>query len=334
MNLAISISTLLLGGWVLNTPVEDLPPEQANQVPTMEELFPQQPAAAAQTNAGPVRKDPNPLKALPRNEVQERLRSQKEPQTRTNFENEKARKEALAKGMFNSAGEPARKPKATPWALPASPTDPLRANALGGVQYPLPPTVRESDLMPGPLPVDPFSSPTTPKLVDLPPTRMAYSPRTAQAPSMYDQTQQMREQIDTAVHPSYAPQAAPAKAFADARPYSSGVSPYMNLFRNDTAGGTIDNYSTYVRPALDQRSMNQQFNVDLYGLERNQRIQNAALQQLGRTYSCAPQSIGTPQFYGNYGNYYPGSYGPSNIGQGPYGAGGYGAGYGGGGYGQ
>lgn len=99
----------------------------------------------------------------------------------------------------------------------------------------------------------------------------------------------------------------------------------MNLFRNDTNGGTIDNYSTYVRPALNQQSTNQQFNMDLYGLQRNQKIQSAILQQLGRDYNwCAPQSIGTPQFYMNYGNYYPGSYGPNNYGQGPYGAGGYG----------
>ncbi len=106
------------------------------------------------------------------------------------------------------------------------------------------------------------------------------------------------------------------------QPYSSGVSPYMNLFRNDTAGGTIDNYSTYVRPALDQRSMNQQFNMDVYGLQRNQRIQSAAMQRLGREYSREPQSIGTPQFYRNYGNFYsPGGYGPNSSGQGPYGYG-------------
>ena len=80
----------------------------------------------------------------------------------------------------------------------------------------------------------------------------------------------------------------------------------MGLFRNDTTGGTIDNYSTLVRPALDQRSMNQQFNMDIYGLERNARLQNAALQQMNRcNNSRAPQSIGTPQFYMNYGGYYP-----------------------------
>ena len=78
----------------------------------------------------------------------------------------------------------------------------------------------------------------------------------------------------------------------------------MGLFRNDTNGGTIDNYSTVVRPALDQRSMNLQFNVDIYGLTRNARIQNAALQDMGRGGASAPQIIGTPQFYNSNNNYY------------------------------
>jgi hypothetical protein len=58
--------------------------------------------------------------------------------------------------------------------------------------------------------------------------------------------------------------------------------------------------------------------MDLYGLERNQKIQNAALQQMSRGNSRAPQSIGTPQFYMNYGNFYPG-YQQGSNGQGLYG---------------
>ncbi len=47
----------------------------------------------------------------------------------------------------------------------------------------------------------------------------------------------------------------PAKPFANyVRP--SPVSPYMNLFRSDNAGGTIDNYSTLVKPLLQQQRMN------------------------------------------------------------------------------
>jgi len=129
----------------------------------------------------------------------------------------------------------------------------------------------------------------------------------------------MRQRNEASLHPAFSPTQPATKAFATARPYSSGGSPYMGLFRNDTSGGTIDNYSTFVRPALDQRSMNQQFNMDIYGLDRNAKIQNELLQRFGRGgNSRAPQSIGTPQFYMNYGNYYPG------FGQGGYGQGGYG----------
>jgi hypothetical protein len=169
------------------------------------------------------------------------------------------------------------------------------------------------------VPADQYATPTSQNSTGIPTSRRAYSPRTAESPTSYAAADQMRQVTEAAAHPAYVPQAAPpAKAFATARPFSSGVSPYMNLFRNDTSGGTIDNYSTYVRPALDQRSLNQQFNMDVYGLQRNAQIQSAALQQLGRNNSRAPQTIGTPQFYQNYGNYYPGFWqGQGQPGYGP-----------------
>jgi hypothetical protein len=108
--------------------------------------------------------------------------------------------------------------------------------------------------------------------------------------------------------PSYSAQTS-EKAFANQKVFTSGVSPYMNLFRNDTNGGTIDNYSTYVKPALEQQKTNQQLGMDIYGLERNARIQNANLQRLDRR-SRAPQSVGTPQFYQKGGSV--NSYGDSN----------------------
>ena len=64
---------------------------------------------------------------------------------------------------------------------------------------------------------------------------------------------------------------------------SSGVSPYMQLFRNDTAGGTIDNYTTLVRPQLQQQRMNQQFGTDIWGLQRDARIQQSSLQRMQNT---------------------------------------------------
>ncbi len=326
MNIAIGISTLLLGGWVLNTPVQDLPPDQADQTPVLEIPFSPPAESAERAAADRARRNESPERAFPRDEVEGRLREQKEPQTQTNL-GDSTRRNALAQGRLTpQVNQPqGNVQKRASWVLPSPPTDPLRANVPGAPPLPLPPTMRESDLTPGAGPADPYASPTTPRIADLPPSRQAYSPRTAQAPSTYDETTQNRDLAAEGMHPAYTQQPPAPKAFAEARPFSSGVSPYMNLFRNDTNGGTIDNYSTYVRPALNQQSTNQQFNMDLYGLQRNQKIQSAILQQLGRDYnSCAPQSIGTPQFYMNYGNYYPGSYGPNNYGQGPYGAGGYG----------
>ena len=108
-------------------------------------------------------------------------------------------------------------------------------------------------------------------------------------------------------YPGFAIPAAPTKPFANARPFASGVSPYMGLFRNDTNGGTIDNYSTLVRPALDQRSMNQQFNLDIYGLERNARLQNRALQDIDRYNQSRSHRKASAHrsFTGSFGGYYP-----------------------------
>ena len=63
--------------------------------------------------------------------------------------------------------------------------------------------------------------------------------------------------------------------------------------------------------ALDQRNINQQVGRDLRGLERNNRVQNSALQQMERD-SRNLQGVSTPQFM-NYGSFFPsgsGEYGP------------------------
>jgi hypothetical protein len=101
----------------------------------------------------------------------------------------------------------------------------------------------------------------------------------------------------------------PQKAFANYQPPPSGSSPYMNLWRTGTNNGTIDNYTTLVRPALQQQNANQQFGNDIFGLQRAERIQRAAIQQVNPQ-SRYLQGIGTPQYYMNTGGYYPGMYGP------------------------
>jgi hypothetical protein len=314
MHVAIGIGTLLLGGWVLNTPVYDLPPEQAEQIPDVKVPFSVEPVPAEAYGTGNYRRNPNPERAVPRDEVIRQLRKQKEPAARADIIGEPDRRAALSKGMSPKLNPQAPARRQAAWVLPPAPTDPLSARDPYGPQYPVPPTLREADLRPNPGAVDPYASPTAPRPLDVPSSRQAnYTPRTAAQSSYYNQASEVFEQRQASAHPAYATQPAPGKAFADVPRFSGGVSPYMNLFRNDTNGGTIDNYSTFVRPALDQRSLNQQFNIDFFGLQRNQRIQNAALQQLGRAgYSRDQRSIGTPQFYQNYGNYYPGGYGQGN----------------------
>ena len=92
----------------------------------------------------------------------------------------------------------------------------------------------------------------------------------------------------------------PQKAFANYQAPSSGVSPYMNLFRTGTNNGTIDNYTTLVRPALQQQTANQTFGNDIFGLQRTERLQGAALQQIDRNPRTL-QGAGTPQYYINSG---------------------------------
>lgn len=132
------------------------------------------------------------------------------------------------------------------------------------------------------------------------PTYRRPTPREKQPSAYSDAFAQQQKQLTAAVTPQ--------KAFNNYQSPPSGVSPYMNLFRNDTANGTIDNYTTLVRPALQQQSSNQQFGHDIFGLQRNVRIQNAALRQMDRN-TRNLQGVGTPQYYMNYGGYYP-NYGP------------------------
>ncbi len=100
-----------------------------------------------------------------------------------------------------------------------------------------------------------------------------------------------------------APSPASDKAFAGYQP-QSGVSPYMNLFR--IGGETIDNYTSLVRPQIEQRFLNQQFNRDIRTLNNTSQTQRVDLQQLYRT-NQSLQGVATPQYYMNYGSYYPGS---------------------------
>ncbi len=101
---------------------------------------------------------------------------------------------------------------------------------------------------------------------------------------------------------SAAPPMPDNKAFSQYRA-PSPVSPYLNLFRSDS-NGTVDNYSTLVKPQLDQMNLNSQFGRDIHGLNANTQMQGLTIRQLQ---SRTLQGVSTPQFM-NYGSYFQNPY--------------------------
>jgi hypothetical protein len=100
------------------------------------------------------------------------------------------------------------------------------------------------------------------------------------------------------------------------------VSPWQNLYRTGTNGGTIDNYNSIVRPQLDQGSTNQHVSAQIGGLQNTQdamlQQQRAALQGRGQEVPTGTGLV-NPSNYINYKNYYPGLNAPPAGPSGPYG---------------
>jgi hypothetical protein len=278
MNIAVGIGALLLGGWVLNPSGSD----DQTKAP---------PRSSAET-------------ALPPG-ISGRGDVNKGTQGDTGQRGERRERSRL-EGVHTPGYD--TQPSGSSGAkgfLPTPPTEPGRA-WNGKYVMPTPPTGvgRDAEYRNPWAAVNPSGDPSAPTFPQIPTSRQSYQPHNVYSPSYYEQRSYERK--ESSPYSNFGSGAVPDKPFAKAQPFASGVSPYMGLFRNDTAGGTIDNYTTFVRPALDQRSMNQQFNVDIYGLERNARLQQAAMRQREREdNSRTPQSISTPQFYMNYGGYYP-----------------------------
>jgi hypothetical protein len=181
-------------------------------------------------------------------------------------------------------------------------------------KIPLNPTESRGVGAAGPIaPTSPFDS--TKRAVPLAPTSSMFFPPSGAG------AQQSRTSAAGMMSPMMrnAPSASPQlldKPFTGYRP-QSGVSPYSLLFQRN--GQTNDNYSNLVRPQLEQRNLNQQFNNNIYGLERNtSQIQQTMLQQANQPQRGTAQGIATPQFQnmgagGQSGmqNYYPGQgFGP------------------------
>jgi len=94
------------------------------------------------------------------------------------------------------------------------------------------------------------------------------------------------------------------KPYSGYRP-SRGVSPYMNLFRDDTDFGRIDNYNTLVRPRLQQQNENRQAAGQIRGLQGATRAQGSAIQHIGNRTGTVPRTTG--QFFNNTQQYFPGA---------------------------
>jgi hypothetical protein len=119
----------------------------------------------------------------------------------------------------------------------------------------------------------------------------------------------------TGSYPSYASQQArmPRLDLTQGSPYSASAtvskpfagytraratSPYMELNRTDYGYNVIDPYNQYVRPQLERMSANQQLGREIRGLQHS-------VQTLGRQ-TQSLRGVIIPQYYMNYGNYYPG----------------------------
>jgi hypothetical protein len=88
----------------------------------------------------------------------------------------------------------------------------------------------------------------------------------------------------------------------------SPVSPYMQLYQRQSASG-LDNYNQFVRPLLEQQRVNQAINSEIRGVQSGVRLQNYAIQRLGKA-AVSPQLQRTnaPEYFMNHQRYFPSHY--------------------------
>ncbi|MGD0517849.1 MAG: hypothetical protein ABSA26_09975 [Thermoguttaceae bacterium] len=187
--------------------------------------------------------------------------------------------------------------------MPIAPTDSSAGSQAGRVYQHLPPTAnaataesagaggRTSGLS------DPNSVPTSPTHA---------RPGEAQSYTSLHNAEVQNQRAAATRNAASAPAQLTPKPFSGAGPQSSGSSPYMNLFRGGNNNGTVDNYSTLVRPELDQQRANQKFGADIHGLENSTHVQGMNIRQLNRDTQTL-QGVNATQYFMNYGDYYQGA---------------------------
>lgn len=314
--ITMGIGALVLGGWMLNSSPENqvertMPPvAAAGESATM--------GGTASTSGGPTGLDTEAqLKLRQYQQMQQQRRDLQQqpapmqPGTQSGAQpyTPPTTKPMIAQPLGQPTQQSGRQ-QTTPMnsnsVLPLTPTESVRSTTLGMLGMPSSPTASLGDAN-----IDAQAEAANlargPGGAVMPssPTGRTYAPRTYDT-STYTEMDQRRAMSQYNAHPGFAPTQPIEKPLANVRLNTNGVSPWMNLYRNNHDNGTVNNYYTLVKPALDQRSMNQQFSTDIYGAERNNRIQAAAMRQLNSANQRTLQSVGTPQFQMNYGNYYPG----------------------------
>ena len=281
MHVTIAVGTLLLGGWVLNTPVE----QDAT-------------AVIGQTNAPATAHGSRSSLPVTAYGSQSRRaagttgRADERSLLRGGGERERTRSMSGSQqeGMASQ----------TPKVMPFAPTDAATPETEGMLGQPTAPTASEPLMDASAAGAGMRGSAGS--RYPMAPTMGRRSPSGSGQTSrmMSGQGRPMRQSIGGSAMMGMP---AGSKPFAGYRP-TSGVSPYMNLFRQDSMG-TVDNYTSLVQPQLEQRFLNQRFDRDIGGLERNARTQGINLQRLNQEERTL-QGVATPQFFMNSRGRFPG----------------------------
>jgi hypothetical protein len=190
-----------------------------------------------------------------------------------------------------------------PLLMPIAPTDSSAGSQVGHAYQFLPPTANAAtaESAGGGGSASGLSGPMS---VPTSPTRAR--PGEAQSYTSLHNAEVQNQRSAATRNAASAPAQLTPKAFSGVTPSSSGSSPYMNIFRGGSNNGTIDNYTTLVRPDLEQQRANQKFGADIHGLENSTHVQGLNIRQLNRDTQTL-QGVNATQYFMNYGDYFQGA---------------------------
>ena len=282
MHISIAVGTLLLGGWVLNTPVD----EDTTAVLS-------QPSAAAAA----TRSSQSSLPVTPYGSQMRRTTGTTGTTDRTRERSMPQRDGGRARPGSTSGSQREGAAGQTTMAMPFAPTEGPTSDTGGMLGQPMAPT--ESGPSTGASAAGAGAGGAAYPMAPTMGRRSA--PRSGQTSRMPAGQGRQTQRFGGGSGMMGAP--VDSKPFTGYRP-TSGVSPYMNLFRRDSMG-TVDNYTSLVQPQVEQRFLNQRFGRDIGGLERNARTQGINLQRLNQEERTL-QGVATPQFFMNSRGRFPG----------------------------